>query len=581
MKNKIYILILFLTSLILIVSSCDENSLLEKPLGTDLNIDSVFASKERALSAVSNAYFQGLRLPQFGYNFGTTADLSGENISYKSSWENAVNISNSGMVADGGGGNSNAEDQFNSNYYSIRQSYQVLENIDKVGDMTQIEKDNIKGEMLSLIAYKYQEMFKRFGGVPLVGKSLSIVEDEVYIPRATIEETLNFIIKLCDDALALLPDRQTDANLGRATKAFPMSIKSEALMFAARPLFNTSVPYMDMGENNNLICLGKVDNNLWQRAADAAVAIIDFATSHGHSIINTGNPLDDYGMAVGTPGNKEYIMTFRNMSAQPYRFIRNYYIRDAVGYDKPMSYKQLSHYYKADGTNQSWPAVGQERPYSDYLLRIEEMEPRYKASAAGAGINAWNNPNDSWWDFPHLIESEKWVGHGQNEGSGFNVKFWYKAGRRNWFEYPIYRLAEFYLNAAEAFNEVGQPVKALQYLNVIRERAGLPQVTETNVDNLRKIIQREWAIEFYFEDHRYFDIKHWKLSDINNGNIGGARTSLYWLYISGRSYAYSQGDYRAYTVKTMLNGFWNSSQYLHPFPAREVNKRYIIQNPGY
>lgn len=84
------------------------------------------------------------------------------------------------------------------------------------------------------------------------------------------------------------------------------------------------------------------------------------------------------------------------------------------------------------------------------------------------------------------------------------------ADTRDWFEFPLYRLAEFYLNLAEAYNEAGNPAQALQNLNVIRSRAGLPNVTETGQEALRKIVQREWAVEFYEENHRYFDVKHWE-----------------------------------------------------------------------
>ena len=154
------------------------------------------------------------------------------------------------------------------------------------------------------------------------------------------------------------------------------------------------------------------------------------------------------------------------------------------------------------------------------------------------------------------------------------------AGNRKWFEYPIYRLAEFYLNLAEAYNELVKPEKSLEYLNVIRNRAGLNDIDETNKDKLREVIQREWAVEFYEEGHRFFDVKHWKHPDIGNGIIGGTKKSLVYTYKNG-NFGYVQDDYVSYSVDVVYEGFWNGTQYLSPFPIAEVNKGYLMQNPGY
>ncbi len=570
MKKNIYILILLLISL----SSCVD-SLLDKPLGSDLRIDSIFANREKALGAIAYAYDYGLMHGAFGNDWGTLADISGENLTFKHTWEDSYAITRSGMIADRGG-SALSDDQFYRYWWSIRHSYLVFEHIDNVPDMNANEKNSIKGEMLALIAYRYVEMFKRYGGVPIVTKSLSIVEDDVRIPRGTLEETLTHIITLCDEALKLLPDTQPDINKGRANKGFAHAIKAEALLFAARPLFNSSSPYLDLGENNKLICFGTHDENRWRLAAEAAEEVIRWATSFGYEIINTGNPMADFGNAVATPGNKEYIMVNRNI-INP----ENYDIRIARGHKNAMSFQMLSKFYKANGEDQDWPNIEEFRPYSDYYSRIQEMEPRYKVSAMGAGIDAWNNPNDDIWNSRNITYGDKWVDIAQNEGSGRPVKFWYMAGSRRWFEFPIYRLAEFYLDAAEAFNEVGQTSKAHQYLNVIRNRAGLPNITEMNKDRLREIIQRERAIELYWEEHRYFDVKHWKLENIGNGIIGGDMTTLFWFYIDGWDHAPTPSEYRGYTVRRMYSGFWNQSQYLNPFPSNEINKGYLIQNPGY
>ncbi len=572
MKKYLFIIIILIS---LSISSCTEG-ILDKPIGSDLSIDSIFTNREKALGAIAHAYYYGLMHGAFGNDWGTMADISGENLTFKHTWEDSYTISRSGMLADNGGGNALADDQFNRYWRSIRHSYLVYENIDKVQDMNALEKSSVKGEMLALIAYRYVEMFKRYGGVPIVSKPLSVVEDDVRIPRATLNETLNHIVGLCDEAAKLLPNDQSNANRGRATRGFAYAIKAEALLFAARPLFNSSTPYLDFGSNNKLICFGNADAARWDAAATAAEEVIRWATSNGYEVINTGDPMADFGTAVSTPGNRECIISNRNI-INP----ENYDIRIARGHKNAMSYQMLSQFYKENGEDQDWPAIEEVRPYSDYYAKVQEMEPRYKASVMGAGIDAWNNPNNDIWNSRNITYGDKWVDIAQNEGSGRPVKFWYMAGSRNWFEFPIYRLAEFYLDAAEAFNEMGNSTRSLQHLNVIRNRAGLPDIAETNKDELRKIIQRERAIELYWEEHRFFDVKHWKLQDIGNGIIGGDMTTLYWFYIDGWGHAPTSTEYKNYTVRKMYNGYWSQNQYLNPFPVNEVNKGYLIQNPGY
>ena len=129
------------------------------------------------------------------------------------------------------------------------------------------------------------------------------------------------------------------------------------------------------------------------------------------------------------------------------------------------------------------------------------------------------------------------------------------------------------------FNKVSE-TKALEYLNVIRNRAGLPNETETDQSRLREIVQREWAIEFYEENHRYYDVKHWKHPDIANGIIGGDKKAVVFKY-KNNNYGVYPADYTAYAVKYAYTGFWSNNQYLEPFPITEVNKGYLIQNPGY
>lgn len=583
MKNLYYIFLIITLSSQLF-SCANEDYFLEKRLGSDVTVDSIFATKQKSLSAIAQAYGMSLQAGitlrgwdndrNNGLRGGTLSHLSGEVNALKFNWEDAWKIQRSGMTANEGDGKPLSPDGFVYNYQAIRQCYLVIENIDKVSDLSDVDKKAIKAEMLTLIAYRYQEMLKRYGGVPIVEGTLN-VESDLMIPRASVRATLDHIIKLCDLAVGDLPNSYNRIDKGRVTKGIPMCVKAEALMFAARPLFNSATPYMNLGANNSLISLGAEDPSLWQSAVEANLEVINWATSNGYRVIDSGDPFKDYGTAVSTPNNEEVLLAFKSQQASV-----SYSPQTQSGGANAMSYLQLTQYYKSDGTNQTWAGENWSS-YNEYVQKANEMEARFKASAAIAGQQAWNNPTSYKWSSETLSNASTWAGRGGTEGAGRRVKFWYMADTRDWFEFPLYRLAEFYLNLSEAYNELGNATKSQEYLNVIRNRAGLPNITETNKTKLRNIIQREWAIEFYEENHRLFDVKHWKLPDLGNGIIGGDKKGIEFQYVSGQDAGWNPWDYVSYAVRVLYTGYWDPSQYLEPFPIGEVNKGYIIQNPGY
>lgn len=573
---KILISIIFILS----ITSC-QDEFLQKPLGSDLNVDSVFNKKDKAISAISQAYSYCLAtgIPVCGWvgqnsgqNHGTLDDLCGDMLNM-SNWENAYWIIRQGMAASWGN-----EDNYDFHWIAIRQAYLVIENIDKVEDYSETEKSQIKLEMKALIAFQYLEMFKRYGGVPIVKGTLK-PSDNVRIPRANLQETLDYILQLCEEAKDL-PNSYPENMKGRITSGVVLAIKARALIFAARPLFNSDTPYLNLGSDNNLISFGANDPTRWQAAADANKAVVDWALANGYSIINTGSPLDDYGNATSTPNNSEVLLAynFQISASDPnnkYGFWTHYNLHYWDVNTNFVSYEMLTKYYKADGTNQTWPDATAQ-PFSEYVSKMQAMEPRLKASIYAFTIDAWNNPNDPFWSAATIYTTNTKI----SSACALPTKFWYKAGTRSWMNYPLFRLAEFYLNMAEAYNEVGNSDLALQNLSVIRNRAGLPNISETNKDALRIIIQREWAIEFFREGHRFFDVKHWKLKDLDNGVIGGSHKYFTFTFSNLNSHVVAS-DFKDYRTVVAFTGYWNANQYLNPFPLTEVNKDYLVQNPGY
>lgn len=75
----------------------------------------------------------------------------------------------------------------------------------------------------------------------------------------------------------------------------------------------------------------------------------------------------------------------------------------------------------------------------------------------------------------------------------------------------IYRLAELYLNLAECYAALDRTGDALAQLNVIRQRAGVKELTQNDLStmSLTEWIRNERFVELYQEGHRYYDVRRW------------------------------------------------------------------------
>lgn len=161
-----------------------------------------------------------------------------------------------------------------------------------------------------------------------------------------------------------------------------------------------------------------------------------------------------------------------------------------------------------------------------------------------------------------------------------------------WMEY---RLAEIYLNYAEALNEltgshtvngVGisrNPAEIRKYFNLIRYRAGLPGMTTTEAaspEKVRELIRQERQVELAWEGHRYFDVRRWKIADKEeNEPIYGVDINQSGKTAEGKAHFYTRVIVREkdYTFKTFTRrqNFW-------PIPQAEIVRNpNLDQSPGW
>ena len=592
------------------IYSC-QKEILQVPNTTSMvNLDNVYSSSDKATqvlmanyrTTVSNGWAGFM-----GWYHGTIGAVSGEE-ARGFAWHGSWIFTGSGPspITNSTIGTIVSIFNFGKAFPAIRANWLVKENIDKVPDMDEATKAYVKAEATGMNAYWYLQLFKNYGGMPIVNR-VFLATDSLNIPRATLQKTLDFTLELCDKAIAGLPDKWEDKYNGRLTKGAALATKAQVLMFAARPLFNSATPYLNNGANNNLICFGSADPNRWNAAIAASEAALVWATANGKVIINTGggvnvpnpNALDDYGTATSTPNNQELLLACHidepGNGAFCYYNTSSYWTASRYNNQQAgLNRNFLLNYYSNAGNDVTWPNVGDPAPVpaSDYVTKFKNMEPRFLCDFIGPGVNAANNPGvNNWtavgWNGPlsnNTVANAIPFPNGDavsQRGTAVATKFYYKAGARLWFEFPVFRVAELYLNLAEAYNETGQSAKALTNLNIVHNRAGLPSITETNQAKLRVIIQREWAIEFFNEGKRYYDVRHWKYPTIATTVYGDFVDFMWNVKSKTNSVVNTEANLINYWAFSPYNAYWNPKMYLEPIPQFEVNKLVMTQNPGY
>lgn len=579
MKN---IVILLICSIIYLISaSCEERfgDFLAKAPGVDVTEDTIFSSQVSAESFIANTYYYGSH-SIYPYEdqlsgmdgFEGAATDEGECIAawFKTNQWNVANMTPS----------NNQDNRFTLRGRAIRYANIIIERINEVPDADQAYKDRVIGEMKFIRAWNNFESFKYYGGVPIVNKRF-LIDDNMKTPRSTLEETVNAIVKDCDEAAEILPDAYSANYRGRATKGAALALKSKVLLYAASPLFNTGTPFLNMSktDNNNLICYGNFDNSRWQTAAEAAKAVIDWAPAGNIALVtNRGND-KNYKYVWTKHDNAEIILATKKNSALAYtsggrcwKLTLPPSIYSGMG-GVTVSMNFIRLYEKTDGTPQTWDMVN---GGTDLNLKYSQLDLRFKQSIAYNG-SSWNS------DYPNVQTFQGGAQANQCYGGTWIHKL---IPDEITFASPsyipngiIFRLAESYLNYAEALNEAQGPVQAAyDAVNIIRTRSGQPNLLAgLTKEQFRARVWNERAIELFNEEHRLWDLRRWLMAE--STIYGGMNGTLFGIKITPVAGSTPQ-QYR-YEPSIIESRTFLRRMYLNPFPLNEVYKGYLIQNPGY
>jgi hypothetical protein len=224
----------------------------------------------------------------------------------------------------------------------------------------------------------------------------------------------------------------------------------------------------------------------------------------------------------------------------------------------------------ADGTGFSWSNPAQAanpyanrdpRFYADILYNGAPFQGRTAQFYEG-GLDSKESSLSPWNASKTGYTIRKMV----DESFNFNVQPYSTS------QWIVFRLSELYLNYAEASAQLGNIAEGLKYLNLIRERAGMPDQTASGSADLLTKIQHERRIELSFEGHRYFDIRRWGMAETGSKNGLG-------IIITPTSPANTSFTYQVDTIEKRV---WVPSGYYYPIPRTEIQKDpAITQNPFY
>ena len=526
------------------------DAFLEKAPGVDVNIDTVFSSAEYTRNFLWSAYGQ-LYCTYTSGNMMNGAPIDALSDSYHCycSWGGPIQSYYPGGLTE------DAQDTFDGNfqgkfsystkdpsddssqnangrvsiYETVRKCWQIIENIDRVPDMTDDEKSRLKGEAYTIMASRYFDAFRNFGGLCLAKKAYAVGEN-FEDGRATAMETVEFIDSLIVCAIQEpgfiwnLDNADQAQWSGRLTRASARALRAKLWMHAASPLFNNKTPYMEYApgkttEFTNIehVWFGKEDPTLWNRCLQACKEFFQDNEANGNY----------YQLIQPTTQDEAgYRMAFRN--AYRYRNDENNHEKLFDAHPTQwMSSSGTNGVIENNGWGWGWAGFAIDCVRQGGAVPTNELvecfgmadgknfpyDNLYGAGKNPEGIDIFKDrdprlyetvlvpresfPFDVVGDYNGFKYIDTWVGGAMDKDAGnfgnladdahtYYRKFkWfldYSAGKMDdkMIGISYIRLAEMYLIYAEALAETGDLTGALDQIHVVRSRVGLGRLEDMN-----------------------------------------------------------------------------------------------------
>jgi hypothetical protein len=501
---------------------------------------------------------------------------------------------------------SEEDDYWNDGYSKIRNNNLLIERAEVYpGDQNEIAEYVATAKFFR--AWNYFTLVQRFGGVPIITRSLDVNSTELLAPRNSRYEVVAQILSDLDAAIADLPLEQNigSSDKGKISKWAAMSFKAKILLHEA-----TWMKYVGTTTDGDGVASGagsegfnaaNVDTYL-QEAVSLTKTVMD---EGGFELWNYNNLLDNkssfYLFNLEDDGsnpagldkstNNEFILYGK------YDFVLrqgNTLLSHGVRGRLQPSRKMMDLFLCADGKT-----VSDSPLFQGYVNASDEYKNRdYRMVSYFADYNTYEAPVDGSVTLKAVTSS----GYVNQKFSSYESETYIREDRQESPDFAYIRLAEVYLMYAEALYELNGNVTDEQLdesINKVKIRAGLPTISSAilaaNGMNLKEEIRRERTIELYAENSRYNDLKRWGIAEQElNQNICGAviegtafegNTALYTpsVYAYGEiSIATGSGNLRTLLLEPASIRNFLRKHYLFPVPTGQIGlNNNILQNPSY
>lgn len=507
--------------------------------------------------------------------------------------------------------------------------------------VTEEEVELMKLEARFLIAYYYSILIQTYGPVPFNPDKILDVNaptEELLTTQTPIDIIVDWIDKELLEVSKGLPASYDDnKKFGRATSLMCLAVRARTMLFAASPLINGNPDYKGhVNKNGEELFNSTYDASKWIRATKASKELIEAAHAAGKALykeynedgsIDPFNSLQYMLMKKESEGNKEILFarpewdhsginnhsTPRGCSgnggygvtqALVDAFFMENGLSPILGYQngdpkRPIINEKSGYVEKGFSTepeirNTKWKECqGNEEAHKGQVTLKEtynmycNREPRFYISVLYN--RAWYRSENR--TTRYLVgEWDGGITHDAPQNGYLMRKLVHPDHDSRNGVHPYrpsinYRLGEAYLNYAEALNESdpGNP-EIMKYLNLIRERAGIPQygngagqiAVSASQEDVRDLIRRERRVELCCESGiRYQDIRRWKIGE---ECLNGDFTGMNYL---GENTGDTESDPKAFFKRSVYQTrFFTKKNYWFPVPQWEIDKNpNLVQNP--
>lgn len=530
---------------------------------------------------------------------------------------------------------------WNTLFQGIRQCYIMKNNVATTPGIEASTVAEYKAQADFLIAYYHFLLIRSYGPTILVKEEPLLNTDQKdYLGRSSYDECVQWVCDLLDKAAAELPATRVGQELGLATSNAALSIKARLLLYAASPLFNGNAEYYSNFKNKDgkELISTTYDANKWVKAMNANKAAIDAAHAAGYRLYEPADATNTSLPEPTDPVQRALRFTIVDQTTKEIIWAET---RTEGGYGLQ---NKSTPYMSGDSWNGVSPTLTMlERFYTKNGLPIEQdttfnYSHRYDAATFAPNDSLYGEGKTQVMNIGREPRYYAWVafhgGYYECQGSGTATESssspYYKTNKRginglkvltkflkndpcgrgtrnNDYSptgflnkkgvspaatannsigvddnspWPVVRLAELYLNYAEACVECDQLDEAMTYLNKVRTRAGIPTVQDAwgkigvalTKDKLREIVRQERMIELYLENQNFWDMRRWKLADkyFSVKPMGMTTTATIFA------------NFIKPVEIPVTRSFTSPTQYLMPIPYSEIQKNQnLVQNPGY